>query len=68
MIWRIFIAAFLFVLVTTPLVCAAASHIIGVYFDRKLKFLGTVMKVAGEEMKKGSTRKKSDKEEGTKQS
>ena len=68
MILRIFLAAFLFVVVTAPIVCATSKYIIGAYFDHKMKFMATVLKAAGEQMSKGSTRKKSDKEEGTKQS
>lgn len=60
MIWRIFLAAFLFEIISAPIICAIASWIIGSWCDRRIKAAGSVLKIVGEEMKKYSLIKKKE--------
>lgn len=52
MIWKIFVAALLFEIVSAPLVAAIGAYLIKTWHGERLKFYGTLMTVAGDEIKK----------------
>lgn len=57
MIWRIFLAAFLFEIISAPIICAVASWIIGSWCDHRIKAAGGVLRIAGEEIAKMAKKK-----------
>lgn len=57
MIWRIFLAAFLFEIISAPIICAVASWIIGSWCDHRIKAAGGVLRIAGEEIVKMAKKK-----------
>lgn len=60
MILRIFITALLFFIITVPITCAAAAWVIDHWYSERLKHIGKVLQITGEEMKKYSIFKKKE--------
>ena len=62
MIGKIFLAAFLFEIISAPIICAVASWIIGTRYDHQIKFVGLILQKAGEELQEiGNKKKEGDK-------
>ena len=66
MIFRTIWDLLLVILLTFAIAAASVSVIIDVWYDRKMKFIGNLLKAAGEELKRiGEAKKRNDQSDNT---